>query len=271
MKDDRTPSELGAGPSTSPDAGSIEFIVIVVEPKYQGNIGSIARLCRNFGIKRMVLVNPPALEDEAYAYSMHGRELLERAVTVRSFDEAAVMVDLMVGTSGVMDSGEKNYQRNPLTPEQLVRWSRGVTGRIGLAFGREDFGLLRTELEKCDLLVTIPADPAYPVLNLSHAASVLLYELWKGSGGTRMRLARSIDIEERKALLRHYDMLMEISGVQDFKKPIWRTNFRRLMARASPNYREFYSLMGTFTRAMDYKRERSPFRTGKENEDGPSS
>ncbi|PKP55575.1 MAG: hypothetical protein CVT89_08080, partial [Candidatus Altiarchaeales archaeon HGW-Altiarchaeales-2] len=35
------------------------FSVILVEPIYGGNIGSVARVMMNFGFKNLVMVNPP--------------------------------------------------------------------------------------------------------------------------------------------------------------------------------------------------------------------
>lgn len=232
------------------------FRPIIVEPKYQGNIGSIARLSRNFGIESIILVNPPDLEDEAIAYSMHGRKILDSATIVNSFDEARELVDFTVGSSGVSESGAKNYHRNPIDTSEFVRWTRSVSGSIGIAFGREDFGLFNKELDVCDLLVTIPADPEYPVLNLSHSVGIVLYELFKDSGKVERRNARSMSRLEKETLLNHYDLLMDVSGVQEHKKPIARTNFRRMVSRSGMNYREFNSLMGTFSRAMEYKREK---------------
>ena len=55
-----------------------------------------------------------------------------------------------------------------------------------MVFGRESTGLTREEILKCDVLVSIPASKAYPVLNLSHAVAIILYELFK-----RLKLSAS--------------------------------------------------------------------------------
>ncbi|MFO8050822.1 MAG: TrmJ/YjtD family RNA methyltransferase [Thermoplasmatota archaeon] len=233
------------------------FVPILVEPLYQGNIGSIARLARNFGMERMIMVNPPDIEDEAIAYSMHGKMLLVTAEVYGSLEEASHSVDHLIGTSGISHSAEKCYQRNPRTPEEFLRWCRSSTGEVGLVFGREDKGLLKKELEICDQLVTIPASPKYPILNLSHSAAILFYELWSGLRETPRRNARSISGLEKRILLDHYDRLMEAGGVPEYKRPIARCNFRRMISRASLNNREYNTLMGTFSRAMDYKRRKS--------------
>jgi TrmH family RNA methyltransferase len=233
----------------------VEFIPILVAPLYQGNIGSVARLVKNFRMKEMHIVDAPDLEDEAIAYSMHGKEILLSAKRHQTLKEASEHFDYLVGTSGISDSGVKNYQRNPMTVDEMIKWSHTVSGRIGIVLGREDKGLLRDELELCDILVTIPASKEYPILNLSHAAAILFYEIWKGSNKPNWRNSPTVGGLERRVLLEHYERLMEVSNVPMHKRPIARTNFRRMMGRAAPSQREFNSLMGTLSRAMDYKRK----------------
>ena len=41
---------------------SFEIRVVLVEPMYQGNVGSVARAMKNFGYTELVLVNPCKLE-----------------------------------------------------------------------------------------------------------------------------------------------------------------------------------------------------------------
>ena len=139
-----------------------------------------------------------------------------------------------------------------------------MEGTVGLAFGREDFGLLSNELECCDMLVTIPANPEYPILNLSHAACLLFYDIWKGTVEVETRYSTRIDGAEKEILIEHYNRLMDVSSIPAHKKPIAMVHFRRMISRAAPTKREFYSLMGTLSRAMDYKRRRSPYRLSEE-------
>ena len=51
-------------------------VVVVVEPESPGNIGTIARGMKNFGLKELKLVNPPPIErdGEAYGFAGHARE-----------------------------------------------------------------------------------------------------------------------------------------------------------------------------------------------------
>lgn len=231
-------------------------VPILVEPKYGGNIGSIARCARNFEIEEMILISPPPIDDEAVAYSMHGREILDSATLFDSLEEVSDKFDYLVGTSGITWSGEKCYTRNPMTPAEMVDWFKDTSGRIGLVFGREDIGLKSEELMLCDALVTIPANPDYPILNLSHAACLLFYEIYSSGWEDNRRNSRPINGEKKRILLDHYDRLMDICRVPEHKKPIASIYFRRMISRSLPTVREFYSLMGTLSRAMDYKKNR---------------
>ncbi|MCP5322923.1 MAG: 23S rRNA (guanosine(2251)-2'-O)-methyltransferase RlmB [Candidatus Paracaedibacteraceae bacterium] len=49
--------------------------------------------------------------------------------------------------------------------------------KIVLVVGAEGSGMRRLVMEKCDFLVQLPTNPAFPTLNASNAAAVALYEL----------------------------------------------------------------------------------------------
>ena len=61
--------------------------VVLVEPKYQGNIGAVARSMANSGISDLRIVKTP-IETEALYRSMHGRYILENAKIFDTLDEA---------------------------------------------------------------------------------------------------------------------------------------------------------------------------------------
>jgi len=81
----------------------MEAFVILVEPKYAGNAGAVARVMKNFGFKNLVLVNPAFSldEDECRKFAMHAQEIIDNAELLNSFDEALEKVDYMVGTTSI--------------------------------------------------------------------------------------------------------------------------------------------------------------------------
>jgi tRNA/rRNA methyltransferase len=65
----------------------------------------------------------------------------------------------------------------------------GVSNRIAMVFGPEDFGLSNSEIAQCQRLITIPTAPEYPSLNLAQAVMVVAYELMLAAGAERATIA----------------------------------------------------------------------------------
>lgn len=221
--------------------------VILVEPKNEGNIGAVARSMRNFGATDLVLVNPGPIGEEARKRAMHGVAILEAAKTVASFEAAVKGADLLVGTSGIDTRSEKRFSRISVTPKDLAVRAAPMKGTLALAFGREDYGLFEVELSRCDLLVKVPAAEEYPILNLSHAATLVLYELFEARGPTRSR--REASGFEKEKLHEAFASLLEATNYPDYKRARTRIMFRRLLGRAVPSKWEFHALMGVLQRA----------------------
>lgn len=221
--------------------------VVLIAPRYEGNVGAVARVMKNFQVDDLVLVNPCPLGAEARQRAMRGVDVLERSRAVKDFDAAVKDADLIVGTSGIETASEKRFARIAITPRDLARKVAPVGGSVALVFGREDDGLLEVELLRCDLLVAIPAWTEYPILNISHAASIVLYELF-AARATKKRPRPASGPEKEKL----HDALAALLRATDYPAhKVQRTKimFRRLMGRAVPSKWEFHALMGVLQRA----------------------
>ena len=159
---------------------------MLVEPAGPLNVGSVARLCANFGIEGLRLVAPRCdpLGEEARRMAVHGIALLEQARIYPSLAAALADCSRVVATSG-RGEGEP---LPPSPPGAALRWLLGAgSGGIGsgditvqpsaLVFGREDRGLSNDELLQAGRILQIATGPAYASLNLSHAVAVVLHEL----------------------------------------------------------------------------------------------
>ena len=65
-----------------------EIRIVVVGPKFEGNVGAIARSMANFDISELYLVNPCELGDDAYRRAKHGSGLLDNVHIVDTLEEA---------------------------------------------------------------------------------------------------------------------------------------------------------------------------------------
>jgi TrmH family RNA methyltransferase len=218
--------------------------VILVEPKNQGNIGAIARTMGNFGFERLVLVNPPELGEEAFNRSVHAKGILEKARICETFEEAMEGLSYVAGTSSDISTGKKNPARNFMTPREFTAVARGYEGDIGIAFGREDFGLVNDEVKLCDSLIYIPTSSAYPSMNLSHACAVVLYELFADGFKADIAARAGANEVERKKFYETFDELLERIKYKEHKKEKTRAMFKRIIGRAMLTRWEFYTFMG---------------------------
>ena len=242
--------------------------VVLVEPKYEGNVGSIARAMKNFGVPNLRLVRPCPIGEEARRRAMHGGDVLDAARTYRTYAAAIRGMDLVVGTSGIDTASEKKFLRIALAPRDLAARLAALDGDAALVLGREDFGLLNEELTPCDALVTIPASPEYPILNVAQAAAVLLYEVY-AANPVQVRGRRKASAMERDLLHDAFADVLAVTNYPEHKRERTQVMFRRLVARAEPTTWEYHAFMGVLTRAAKtVRRERarkpaSPTRTRK--------
>ncbi len=224
--------------------------VVLVEPKYQGNIGAVARSMANSGIDDLRLVKT-TIENEALYRSMHGRYILENAKIYNSFDEAVDGFSVIAGTSDVSKSGEK-FSRIPVSPEEF--WQKdGLSGRkVALVFGREDNGLHNTELAKCNFFIKIIGSPGYPVYNLSHAVAIILYEMIKYNYEGNANIIHDImDGHKSSVMSSRIDELLERVNYGEPQRKILMTMINRIIARSDITDSEYFKLMGILRQTIN--------------------
>lgn len=221
-----------------------DFSIVLMEPRVEGNVGAIARSMSNFGFKDLVLVNPCPLGDEAYKRAKHGRVVLEEARVLSRLDEALEKFDLTVGTTGITTRREKAFHRQAIAPRDLPSKLADVDGAVAIVLGREDYGLYNEELDRVDLLVNIPCSPAHPVMNISHAATLILYELYSAHPSAAAFRPREASGFEKERLLGAFDELLTDVEYPTHKRRRTEVMFRRLIGRATPSKWEFHALMG---------------------------
>ena len=130
-----------------------------------------------------------------------------------------------------------------------------------LNFGTEDNGLSREDLLACDAVVQIPADPAYPTLNLAHAAVVCLYEVFAaflmgdrltGPGHRRTEPADLAMMTRLMGKLQH--ALLTIGYLRPEKPDHLMFPIRAILSRAQLTRAEAQILMGLAQQIDEFAR-----------------
>lgn len=222
--------------------------VILLEPEKGGNIGSVARSMKNFQLDDLWIVKPKTpLNNEAKAFAMRGFDVLKSARIVKTLGTALKGVDLIAGTSSVAATSASNLSRVSITPSDLAEKIRAAKGKIALVFGRESSGLSNQEVEACDFMVTIPANPEYNVLNIATAASVIFYEIF------RQRITRrSLELASKPAtgrLMAQFSRLLKRCDIQPYRRKLTERAFRNVISRSFISKREASLLLGVFRKA----------------------
>jgi tRNA/rRNA methyltransferase len=150
---------------------------ILVETSRAGNVGSVARAMKTMGFSDLVLVTPrcdkPLQDAEAVAFASGAVDILSGARVVDSMDEALRDINFAAAVSARL----REFSPPVLTPRALAtQLAAQPELRAAVILGNERTGLPNGIVEKCNVLVNIPANPAYSSLNLSQAAQVLAYE-----------------------------------------------------------------------------------------------
>jgi tRNA/rRNA methyltransferase len=150
--------------------------IVLVETSRPGNIGSVARAMKTMGFSELVLVNPrfegALMHEESVAFASGAVDILERTRVVGSIDAALDGIHFAAAVSARL----REFSPPVLAPRELAEQLAAGEARAALIFGNERFGLPNEIVERCNVLVNIPANPDYSSLNLAQAAQVLVYE-----------------------------------------------------------------------------------------------
>ena len=219
--------------------------IILVEPEGPENIGAVARVMQNFGINKLVLVNPKAdhLSMDAQKRAMKAFPILKKAKVTKTIPK----LHTLVATTAKLGN-DFNVPRAPLSPEQLAQTINKLSNKteIGLVFGRESKGLTNQEVQQCDFTVTIPSSEKYQALNLSHAVGIILYEFFKTSKEIKPheKITIASEREKQQVINLHNDVLNQLSFSLQTKKETQIKVWKRVISKAFLTKREAYTLMG---------------------------
>ncbi len=150
---------------------------VLVQTSRAGNIGSVARAMKTMGFTDLVLVAPKCTDfvndPEAVAFASGAIDVLTGARVVATIGEALDGCNFAAAVSARL----REFSPPVWTPRAFAEHA-GATPELqaAIVFGNERVGLPNDIVERCNVLINIPANPDYSSLNLSQAAQVLAYE-----------------------------------------------------------------------------------------------
>jgi TrmH family RNA methyltransferase len=234
--------------------------IVLVDTTHPGNIGAVARAMKNMALDDLALVRPESFPHaEATARASGAADLLERARVVKTLHEAIADCGLIVGATARPRQQHWMVLEPRMAAPRLLKESERLPAAV--LFGSERVGLSNEELEKCQWLVRIPANPAYESMNLAMAVQVICYELYLARGHALSGDVREVPLATATEMQRLYEHLEEVMNEAGFHDRTesgvhLMSRLRRLLNRAEPDQNEVNILRGFLT-AVQGKRRRA--------------
>lgn len=149
--------------------------IVLVGTTHPGNIGATARAMKVMSQKQLYLVTPKTFPSaEASARATGADDILASAIVCDDLKEAVSDCDLVIGTT----ARTRSLPWPIVTPRECAKTvAEKKYANVAIVFGRENSGLTNEELELCNLVLQIPANPEYSSLNLASAVQIVCYEI----------------------------------------------------------------------------------------------
>ncbi|MBF2754390.1 MAG: RNA methyltransferase [Gammaproteobacteria bacterium AqS3] len=224
--------------------------IVLVHTTHPGNIGAAARAMVNMGLGRLVLVAPKRFPDpEAGHRAKGGLSVLENARVVDTLDEAIADCTLVVGTSA--RTRKVDWPCLDARDSAVEMITAAAAGRTPAAvlFGREDRGLLNSELQRCHWQLNIPSNEDYSSLNLAMAVQLVAYEILCSARAQQGEMAEdtrewpsSAELEYMHEHLRQ--VLLDVEFYDPDNPGLVPVRVRKLFTQLSPDAHELGMLRG---------------------------
>lgn len=232
--------------------------IVLVQPAGALNVGSIARIMKNMGLTRLVLVNPRCdiNDEDARIMAVHAVDVLENAIIADSLPQALAGCQRAIATTVRSRSVPINLE----PPATVLPWLLAPKVESALMFGAEDRGLSNDELKYAQKFVCIQSNPDYPSLNLAQAVAICAYELYQSwlkisnnpaqtpvlpSPTVKDSVTTNAPIDVLEGYYQHLeDVLLEIGYLQPHTAAVKMEKFRRLYNKANLQPEEVAMLRG---------------------------
>lgn len=224
--------------------------IVLVGTTHPGNIGAVARAMKNMGLADLALVEPRYFpHDEATARASGAHDILENASVVDSL--AAAIADCVYVAGASARTRAINWPGLDCRDAAARLLEESAAGKVAAVFGPEKTGLSNADLDLCDTLLNIPANPDFSSLNLAMAVQVLTYEIRVATAESRPEYEADAPLATSSDMEHFYGHLEQVLTDLKFLDPdnprhLMR-RLRRLFVRARPDHNEVNILRGILT------------------------
>ena len=240
--------------------------IILCNTTHPGNIGAVARAMKTMGLGRLLLVSPREFPCAAATARAAGADdILADCLVYPSLAEAIADTRLVAATTARTRSIRWPEETPDSAAKILVEKARQRQD-VAIVFGREQSGLSNEQLDLCNFMIRIPANPDFSSLNIAAAAQIVCYELHRCLGGADMQGAeggaeggveggmeeketrQTVASDNLERFYRHLEeTLIQIQYLDPDNPGKIMRRLRRVFNRTEMDEEEYHILMGILT------------------------
>jgi len=230
---------------------------ILIQTSHAGNVGAAARAMKTMGFGDLVLVAPRwanvLRREETIQRASGALDVLANARIVETLDEALDGITHLCATAMI----SRDFGPPTRTPRaHLEPLAQGDDQHVAFLFGSERFGMRNEDVYRCNVALSIPADPSFGSLNLGAAVQLIAYEWRLALGGFEVRDAAPAqppaDAQAVAGMLAHWERsLVEIGFLDPAAPKKLMPRLQQLFNRAQPTPEEIHILRGIAKAMVD--------------------
>ena len=211
-----------------------QLAIILVRPKYPGNIGAAARIAWNMGVENLIVVGDQLPQREAMAQmaTHKAAHLIDNLQIYSTLAKALAPFSIIVGTTA-RRGRQRIIEKSPREMVETIL-PQLENNRAALIFGPEDSGLTNEDLKHCQLISAIPTAD-FSSLNLAQAVAIHCYEFYYDAVHSQKdmlpapKLASSFELESMYSFLE--ESLTRIEFMGEKSHTYWMNNIRQFFAQ----------------------------------------
>ena len=184
--------------------------IVLVNTQIPENLGATARAMLNFNLKNLRVVSPlfELSNEKIIPLSAGADSVIKNIKKFSVFEDSVKDLNILVATTNRLRSVKKKQ----ITFQKLNKIISNSKNKVGIIFGPEKSGLENEHLSICDYSLKINSNPKFSSLNLSHAVSIVAYEIWRGNFRKRILISnvkKKSDLQATKGELSNFLLILQ--------------------------------------------------------------
>ena len=225
---------------------------LLVNPQLPENIGFCARALKNFGFKKLDIINPKEKwpNKKAIVTSVGARDILNKTKIYSSLKIASNKYDIIYAST----ARKRDINKKHLSFKKFIEnLKKNKKKSIGIIFGPEASGLSNDDISFSNYIFKIPVSKKFESINLSHSLILVCFEIFKafkpGYLNDQKKLSDFISKKKLNTLLDFLESRLEKKGFFNpkEKKKIMLINLRNIFGRIELSNKELRILSSIFS------------------------